>query len=72
MIARIGEHNQRPGNRDPEGDGTATRIDARTGETVGLPIRIPHANKLALAGRSLWVTGDTPPIATRIDLDQAG
>ena len=55
-----------------QGDGTVTRIHARTGETVGLPIRITRADKLALAGHSLWVTSDTPPSATRIDLNQAG
>jgi hypothetical protein len=57
-----------------QGDGTVTRIDARTGNTVGLPIRITADNAitLALAGRSLWVTSDTPPSATRIDLNQAG
>jgi hypothetical protein len=54
-------------------DGTVTRIDARTGNTVGLPIRISPdgAITLAIAGRSLWVTSLGPPSATRIDLNQA-
>ena len=34
--------------------------------------RADNAITLALAGRSLWVTSDTPPSATRIDLNQAG
>jgi hypothetical protein len=57
-----------------QGDGTVTRIDARTGNTVGLPIRntADNAITLAIAGRSVWVTSDTPPSATRIDLSQAG
>jgi hypothetical protein len=57
-----------------QSDGTVTRIDARTGKTVGLPIRITPDNaiNLAIAGRSLWVTSFRPAAATRIDLSQAG
>ena len=50
-----------------------TRIDARTGKTVGLPIRITpdDASNLTAAGSSVWVTSILHSSATRIDLNQA-
>jgi glutamine cyclotransferase len=55
-----------------QSDGTVTRINARTGKTVGEAIRITpdDAARLAVAGRSLWVTSDKHRTATRIDLNQ--
>jgi DNA-binding beta-propeller fold protein YncE len=46
-----------------QGDGTVTRIDARTGNTVGLPIRITGAGNLAAAGR--LGLGDQPAAVER-------
>jgi DNA-binding beta-propeller fold protein YncE len=56
-----------------QSDGTVTRIDARTGQTVGLPIRITSddASNLATAGSADWVTSVKHSSATRIDLSQA-
>jgi len=54
-------------------DGTVTRINDRTGQTVGLPIRITSddASNLTTAGSSVWVTSLKHASATRIDLNQA-
>jgi hypothetical protein len=55
-----------------QSDGTVARIDARTGNTVGLPIRITRddASNLTTAGGSVWVTSQKHASATRIDLAQ--
>jgi hypothetical protein len=55
-----------------QSDGTVTRIDERTGDTVGLPIRITpdDASNLTTAGDSIWVASDKHASAARIDLTQ--
>jgi hypothetical protein len=55
-----------------QSDGTVTRIAARTGQTVGLPIRITpdDASNLTTVGSSVWVTSVKHASATRIDLSQ--
>ena len=58
-----------------QSDGTVSRIDATTGQTIGLPVRIAApandaaAHVMSASAGSLWVASATEHTLSRIDLN---